>query len=139
MKFLSAFCLGYLMLCVGSFVFFVGLWDGYFVKYGIDEYFNLIYIASQPWLLWAGLALPLGWGLLYARYASFIRAAFALVLVICACTWYKPFGLKAGYAIFSSPKTLTLKDKTEQVTLLYSVRNRSYYLLQNGKTAMIKQ
>ncbi|BCX78677.1 hypothetical protein [Campylobacter sp. 19-13652] len=139
MRLLAAFCLGYLMLCVASFVFFVGLWDGYFIKHGVDEYFNLIYIASQPWLAWAALALPLGWGLLYARFANFIRAIFVILLISCASTWYTPVALRAGFALFSSPKKLTLKDKIEQATLLYSVKGRSYYLLQNGKTVMIKQ
>lgn len=129
MRYFSAFLLGFLLLLCASFVLFTGIYAGYFKFYGINEYFNLIFIYSQPWLVLALLALPVG--LLVLEYKA-ARAFYALVLCVFAFSWQGEFGLWLGHRLFSSHTEL------QDATLLYSIQDRSYYLT-GDKRLIIKK
>lgn len=152
MRVLAAFLLGFLLLGAAGFVLFVGLWNGYFTRYGINEYFNLIYITSMPWLVFALSALPVGWALLYAPFRTFFRGIYALLLCVLAISWYAPVADEIGFWLFSSKAKLPSPDASvvsrefgdsinipspKSATLLYRVKNSSYYLLENGTTKVI--
>lgn len=156
-RILSAYLFGmFLLLCL-SFVLLVGIFNGYFKFYNIDEYFNLIFLSSQPWILWFVLALPVGWAILYSNYTLLFRFAFTLLLIVCLSSWYKPFGKQLGFYIFA--KEIIFKGFNQElvseglgisnnelssintpiiVTKLYFVRDRSYYLFPNGNVRLIK-
>lgn len=136
MRIVAAFFLGYLLLLACSYVVFVGIYDGYFKSYSIDEFFNLVFITAQPWLIFALLALPFGWSLLYLKHSFLFRFLFLLAMLCCACSWQRDVGKWLGSYIFSEPAVLGSGIK---VTLLYSVKDRSYFLMPNGSVSMIRR
>ena len=121
MKIFNAFFTGIIFVLAPIFTLFVGIYNNYFSHYGINEYFNVIFVDNVPFL-WL---LPV----------FFIFGAFYLfLLVLCALSWYPDFGRSLGEAYFmSKPLEMDLSSnlQSEQKTsgkVLYDGRREIYFL-----------
>lgn len=144
MKFVNAFFIGLLFVLAAIFTLFVGLKNHYFDFYGINEYFNVVFVDSVPW--WAVLlAAPIaGYLILHSKFRKFMRIFYAAALLVCAATWHENIGKIVGEAIFmSAQKTIKFaSDSNATITgrELYEGRAAVYFLIDDTrKTVLISR
>ena len=134
MKILNAFFAGIIFVLAPIFTLFVGLFNNYFSHYGINEYFNAIFVDNVPFLWLLPVFFIFGYCFFYAPFRKIFRAFYLLLLVLCALSWYPDFGRGLGEAYFmSKPLEIDLSSnlQSDQKTsgkVLYDGRREIYFL-----------
>ena len=132
MKFFNAFFTGIIFVLAPIFTLFVGIYNNYFSFYGINEYFNVIFVDNVPFLWLLPVFFIFGYCFFYAPFRKIFRAFYLLLL--CALSWYPDFGRSLGEAYFmSKPLEMDLSSnlQNEQKTsgkVLYDGRREIYFL-----------
>ncbi|QKF60581.1 hypothetical protein [Campylobacter curvus] len=135
MKFLNTFFIGILFVLAPIFTLFVGLKNNYFAHYGVNEYFNAIFVDNVPFLWLVPLYFIFGYAMFYGPFRKIFRGFYALLLLACALSWYPKFGLLLGEKIFMSEpyeKDISVaKDGTHILNGrdVYVGRDKIYFLL----------
>lgn len=133
MKFVNAFFIGFLFVLAAIFTLFVGLKTSYFDYYGVNEYFNVIFVDSVPWLFILPISLVFGYLILYAPFRKFIRVVFVLILLVAATSWHDSVGKKVGEALFAKPVMLKdAKGNELNAIEIYKGRSKIYYFDENS-------
>ena len=119
MKFFNAFFTGIIFVLAPIFTLFVGIYNNYFSFYGINEYFNVIFVDNVPFLWLFPVFFIFGYCFFYAPFRKIFRAFYLLLLVLCALSWYPDLGRSLGEAYFMSkplemdlPSNLQSEQKT---------------------------
>ena len=134
MKIFNAFFTGIIFVLAPIFTLFVGIYNNYFSRYGINEYFNVIFVDNVPFLWLLPVFFIFGYCFFYAPFRKFFRAFYLLLLVLCALSWYPDFGRSLGEAYFmSKPLEMDLSSnlQSDQKTsgkVLYGGRREIYFL-----------
>ena len=134
MKFFNAFFTGIIFVLAPIFTLFVGIYNNYFSHYGINEYFNVIFVDNVPFLWLLPVFFIFGYCFSYAPFRKIFRAFYLLLLVLCALSWYPDLGRSLGEAYFmSKPLEMDLSSnlQSEQKTsgkVLYDGRREIYFL-----------
>ena len=102
MKIFNAFFTGIIFVLAPIFTLFVGIYNNYFSHYGINEYFNVIFVDNVPFLWLLPVFFIFGYCFFYAPFRKIFRAFYLLLLVLCALSWYPDFGRSLGEAYFMS-------------------------------------
>ena len=134
MKFFNAFFTGIIFVLAPIFTLFVGIYNNYFSHYGINEYFNVIFVDNVPFLWLLPVFFIFGYCFFYAPFRKIFRAFYLLLLVLCALSWYPDLGRSLGEAYFMSkplemdlPSNLQSEQKTSG-KVLYDGRREIYFL-----------
>ena len=134
MKILNAFFAGIIFVLAPIFTLFVGLFNNYFSHYGINEYFNAIFVDNVPFLWLLPVFFIFGYCFFYAPFRKIFRAFYLLLLVLCALSWYPDFGRSLGEAYFMSKplemdlSSNLLSDQKTSGKVLYDGRREIYFL-----------
>ena len=134
MKIFNAFFTGIIFVLAPIFTLFVGIYNNYFSLYGINEYFNVIFVDNVPFLWLLPVFFIFGYCFSYAPFRKIFRAFYLLLLVLCALSWYPDLGRSLGEAYFmSKPLEMDLSSnlQSEQKTsgkVLYDGRREIYFL-----------
>ena len=134
MKIFNAFFTGIIFVLAPIFTLCVGISNNYFSFYGINEYFNVIFVDNVPFLWLLPVFFIFGYCFFYAPFRKIFRAFYLLLLVLCALSWYPDFGRSLGEAYFmSKPLEMDLSSnlQSEQKTsgkVLYDGRREIYFL-----------
>ena len=134
MKFFNAFFTGIIFVLAPIFTLFVGIYNNYFSFYGINEYFNVIFVDNVPFLWLLPVFFIFGYCFFYAPFRKIFRAFYLLLLVLCALSWYPDLGRSLGEAYFmSKPLEMDLSSnlQSEQKIsgkVLYDGRREIYFL-----------
>jgi hypothetical protein len=120
-----------------AFFFFIGIKTGYIDYYGIEEYFNIIFVDKISWgLYWT-------FGLIFASlfmlpFKRLIGVLFALITVISMSMLIDGMAHKVGTEIFAKdPFYIKKKSFTYKGVLLYEGRDH-YYLLNDENNRTMK-
>ena len=134
MKIFNAFFTGIIFVLAPIFTLFVGIYNNYFSHYGINEYFNVVFVDNVPFLWLLPVFFIFGYYFFYAPFRKIFRAFYLLLLVLCALSWYPDFGRSLGEAYFmSKPLEMDLSSnlQSDQKTsgkVLYDGRREIYFL-----------
>ena len=134
MKIFNAFFTGIIFVLAPIFTLFVGIYNNYFSFYGINEYFNVVFVDNVPFLWLLPVFFIFGYFFFYAPFRKIFRAFYLLLLVLCALSWYPDFGQSLGEAYFmSKPLEMDLSSnlQSDQKTsgkVLYDGRREIYFL-----------
>ena len=134
MKIFNAFFTGIIFVLAPIFTLFVGIYNNYFSFYGINEYFNVIFVDNVPFLWLLPVFFIFGYYFFYAPFRKIFRAFYLLLLVLCALSWYPYFGRSLGEAYFmSKPLEMDLSsnlqnDQKISGKVLYDGRREIYFL-----------
>ncbi|WP_149709823.1 isoleucyl-tRNA synthetase [Campylobacter concisus] len=134
MKFFNAFFTGIIFVLAPIFTLFVGIYNNYFSFYGINEYFNVIFVDNVPFLWLLPVFFIFGYCFFYAPFRKIFRAFYLLLLVLCALSWYPNFGRSLGEAYFMSKpleidlSSNLLSDQKTSGKVLYDGRREIYFL-----------
>ena len=134
MKIFNAFFTGIIFVLAPIFTLFVGIYNNYFSFYGINEYFNVVFVDNVPFLWLLPVFFIFGYFFFYAPFRKIFRAFYLLLLVLCALSWYPDLGRSLGEAYFmSKPLEMDLSSnlQSEQKTsgkVLYDGRREIYFL-----------
>ena len=134
MKIFNAFFTGIIFVLAPIFTLFVGIYNNYFSHYGINEYFNVIFVDNVPFLWLLPVFFIFGYCFSYAPFRKIFRAFYLLLLVLCALSWYPDFGRSLGEAYFMSKpleidlSSNLLSDQKTSGKVLYDGRREIYFL-----------
>ena len=134
MKIFNAFFTGIIFVLAPIFTLFVGIYNNYFSHYGINEYFNVIFVDNVPFLWLLPVFFIFGYCFFYAPFRKIFRAFYLLLLVLCALSWYPDLGRSLGEAyLMSKPLEMDLSSnlQSDQKTsgkVLYDGRREIYFL-----------
>ena len=134
MKIFNAFFTGIIFVLAPIFTLFVGIYNNYFSFYGINEYFNVIFVDNVPFLWLLPVFFIFGYCFFYAPFRKIFRAFYLLLLVLCALSWYPDFGRSLGEAYFmSKPLEMDLSSNLQNEQkisgkVLYDGRREIYFL-----------
>ena len=134
MKIFNAFFTGIIFVLAPIFTLFVGIYNNYFSFYGINEYFNVIFVDNVPFLWLLPVFFIFGYCFFYAPFRKIFRAFYLFLLVLCALSWYPDFGRSLGEAYFmSKPLEMDLSsnlqnDQKISGKVLYDGRREIYFL-----------
>ncbi|WP_149702049.1 isoleucyl-tRNA synthetase [Campylobacter concisus] len=134
MKIFNAFFTGIIFVLAPIFTLFVGIYNNYFSFYGINEYFNVIFVDNVPFLWLLPVFFIFGYCFFYAPFRKIFRAFYLLLLVLCALSWYPDLGRSLGEAYFmSKPLEMDLSsnlqnDQKTSGKVLYDGRREIYFL-----------
>lgn len=128
MKFVNAFFIGFLFVLAAIFTLFVGLKTSYFDHYGVNEYFNVIFVDSVPWLLILPISLVFGYLILYTPFRKFMRVIYIIILLTAAASWQQDIGKRVGEELFMKPVSLKdAKGSELNAVEVYKARGKIYY------------
>ncbi|MGG7074455.1 isoleucyl-tRNA synthetase [Campylobacter sp. 9BO] len=141
MKFLNAFFVGSLLTFAVAFVVFTGLFSGYFKHYGIDEYFNAVFVDNVPFLWLLPVGFVVGYFIFYTPFRKFSRVVYVLVLLASASLWHSELGRKFGEMLFMSEiKNVSVSENvTINAREIYSGRTKIYLLKDDEQVFKIKR
>ncbi|MBR8461736.1 isoleucyl-tRNA synthetase [Campylobacter sp. faydin G-105] len=146
MKFVNSFFAGIIFTLAPIFTLFVGLKNNYFDHYGVNEYFNTIFVDNVPFLWLLPIFLAVGYTMFYAPFRRIFRAFYTTFLLLCLFSWYPKFGLILGDIIFmSEPYERTIAQIDGNIIGIngrdvYIGRDKIYFLSsQNDKVLKIKR
>ncbi|WP_295146773.1 isoleucyl-tRNA synthetase [uncultured Campylobacter sp.] len=142
MKYFNSFFAGIIFTLAPIFSIFVGLKNNYFGYYGIDEYFNSLFVDNVPVLWLAPVYLLAGYFIFYAPFRKIFRAFYAALLVATTISWIEPVGLKLGQKLFMSEPYETAfgldensRAKITKMQTLYVGRNDVYVIKEGADKA----
>ncbi len=127
LKFFNALLFGALFVMVPDFLLFTGLQRNYFDRYGIDIYFNTLFVDNQIWPLFLLLAIATGYAMLYLRKNRLYDWLYTGVVLLSLTTLYPPVGKTVGERLFMQ-KGVEAEVAGEKmiVDILYRGRGRIY-------------
>jgi hypothetical protein len=126
-KLFNALFFGAIFVLLLDFLIFVGLKLNYFDYYGIDIYFNTLFVDNQQWLFLFIAAIMLGYAMLYLRGNIYFDRIYILLVLLSALTFYPPIGKALGERLFmQKDRKVTLLGKPIRVDILYLGRDRIY-------------
>ncbi|WXG60964.1 hypothetical protein VB002_05765 [Campylobacter concisus] len=82
MKFFNAFFTGIIFVLAPIFTLFVGIYNNYFSFYGINEYFNVIFVDNVPFLWLLPVFFIFGYCFFYAPFRKILEP------FICSCSCF---------------------------------------------------
>ncbi len=126
-KLSNAFIFGSIFVLLLDFLLFVGLKINYFDYYGIDEYFNIIFVDNQPYLLLFILSIALGYAMLYLKKRKFFDRLYIVLILIFATTFYQSVADAVGTFLFvQKDQKLQVLDTNVTIDILYKGRQAIY-------------
>lgn len=133
MKFINAFFIGFLFVLSAIFALFVGLKTSYFDYYGVNEYFNIIFVDSVPWLFVLPISFVFGYLVLYTPFRKFMRVFYIVILLAAATSWHEDIGKRVGEMLFMKPANLK-EAKADRINAveIYKSRGKIYYFDKNS-------
>lgn len=135
-KLSNALFFGTIFVLLLDFLIFVGLKLNYFDFYGIDIYFNTLFVDNQPWLLLFFLSLALGYAMLYLRGNAIFDRIYIVLVIVSALLFYPPVGKALGERLFMEKgRSVEVLGKPMVVDILYRGRDRVYLKKPAAKVA----
>ena len=136
-RLVNAFLFGAIFVLLLDFILFTGMKLYYFDYYGIDIYFNTLFVDNQPWWLLLPLALMLGYAMLYLRGSRIFDRLYIVLFLLSATAFYPPVGKGLGERLFMQ-KGIYAKvlGKEMVVDILYRGRDGIYLKKPGSQTAM---
>lgn len=137
-KLFNALIFGAIFLLLLDFLLFVGLKLNYFDHYGIEEYFNTIFIDNQPYILFVLLSIILGYAMFYLKRRRVFDRIYIILILIVATTFYQPIGEAVGSFLFTQKdQRLEVMDHNVTIDILYQGR-QSIYLKKREHSRAVK-
>jgi len=137
-KLLNALIFGSIFILLLDFLLFVGLKINYFDHYGIDEYFNTIFVDNQPYMLLFTLSIAAGYTMFYLKNRRVFDRIYIVLILIFAATFYPPVGKSIGDFLFTQKdQKLEVMDHNVTVDILYQGR-QSIYLKKSELSRVVK-
>ena len=126
-KLFNAFIFGSIFVLLLDFLLFVGLKINYFDYYGIDEYFNTIFVDNQPYILLFLLSIALGYAMLYLNKRKIFDRLYIILILIFATTFYQPIAKVVGTFLFTQKnQKLQVLDANITADIIYQGRQTLY-------------
>ncbi len=126
-KLFNAFIFGSIFILLLDFLLFVGLKINYFDHYGIDEYFNTIFVDNQPYFLLFILSIALGYAMFYLKKRRVFDRIYIVLVLIFATTFYQPVADVVGNFLFAQKnQRLQVLDTNVTIDILYRGRQTLY-------------
>ncbi len=123
----NALIFGSIFILLLDFLLFVGLKINYFDHYGIDEYFNTIFVDNQPYIVLFLLSIGLGYAMLYLKKRRVYDRIYILLVLIFATTFYQPVAEVVGSFLFAQKnQQLQVLDENVTIDILYRGRQSIY-------------
>jgi hypothetical protein len=135
-KLFNALIFGSIFVLLLDFLLFAGLKINYFDHYGIDEYFNVIFVDNQPYLLLFILSIALGYAMLYMKKSKIFDRLYIVLILIFATTFYQPVAITVGTFLFAQKdQKLQLFDTNITTDIIYQGRQALYLKKSNIQKA----
>jgi hypothetical protein len=126
-KLFNAFIFGSIFVLLLDFLLFVGLKINYFDYYGIDEYFNTIFVDNQPYFLLFILSIALGYAMLYLKKRRVFDRIYIILVLVLASIFYQPIAEAVGSFLFiEKDQKLQVLDENVTTDILYRGREILY-------------
>ncbi len=126
-KLFNALIFGSIFVLLLDFLLFVGLKINYFDHYGIDEYFNTVFVDNQPYLLLFILSIALGYAMLYMKKSKIFDRLYIVLILIFTTTFYQPVAITIGTFLFAQKnQKLQLFDTNITTDIIYQGRQALY-------------
>jgi len=127
-KLFNAFLFGTIFVLLLDFLLFVGLKINYFDPFGIDEYFNILFMENQPFLLLMIVSTALGYAMLYLKHYKVFDRLYIVLILIFGITFYEPVGKAVGkYLFLQKDQRLQVLDRNITTDILYQ-NNKAIYI-----------
>ena len=137
-KLFNALIFGSIFILLLDFLLFVGLKINYFDFYGIDEYFNVIFVDNQPYILLFILSIAFGYSMLYLRGSKIFDRIYIILILLFATTFYQPVAMRVGNFLFAKKnQNLQVLDTNVTMDILYKGR-QSIYLKKPNLSRAVK-
>ncbi|WP_169752595.1 isoleucyl-tRNA synthetase [Campylobacter mucosalis] len=139
MKLLNALFVGALLTFALVFMLFVGLWNNYFKFYGVDEYFNAIFVDNVPFLWLLPVCVFVGYAIFYAPFRKIFRVFYVLLVVCILFSWHKDIGLNVGQWLFMKDgKDINLQNQESVPTKEIYAGRYKIYILRSDTAQILK-
>lgn len=125
--FFNSFLFGLILISLLDFIIFLILKINYFNAFGIDEYFNTIFVQNQNFYILLLATLPVGYLFIYSPIKKIIEKLFLVLVVISVFGFIPEIGMEFGKKIFMQEgKHFTLGKVEFDGDLLYVGKNNIY-------------
>ncbi len=126
-KLFNSLLFGSIFILLLDFLLFVGLKINYFDHYGIDEYFNTIFVDNQSYFLLFIISIALGYAMLYLKKRRVFDRLYIVLILIFSTTFYQPVAEAVGSFLFvEKNQKLQVLDENVTIDILYRGRNTLY-------------
>jgi len=134
----NSFFIGIAFVSLLDFLYFIGIKLNYFDFYKITEYFNVIFIDNQNFLLLILSFFIVGYLILYSKFSKLFTRIYIITIFLAASSIYEPIGLYFGESEFmQKEQTFILKTIKFNGNFLYKGRKYSY-IYRNDLSKTIK-
>jgi len=124
-KIIGIIIVGVILTLSLDFILFSAVKVHYFDVYRINEYFNLVFVDKQCWLLFFPVAIL--FGTLFQFANTIFQCIYIVLLSIAMSAFYQPFGYKLGTAMFMEDKVLVIGETEINGKLLYKGRTHYHF------------
>ncbi|WP_331775196.1 isoleucyl-tRNA synthetase [Sulfurospirillum sp. 1612] len=138
-RIVNSFFMGLAFVSLLDFLYFIGIKLNYFNVYGINEYFNILFIDNQNFYMLIIAAFVVGYLLLYSGFSKIFMRLYLLCIVVSALSLYEPVGKYFAQKEFMlENQSFQVGHKKFQGDLLYQGRDFTYiYRKDLAKTVKI--
>ena len=134
----NSFFIGLAFVSLLDFLYFIGIKLNYFDFYKIREYFNVIFVDNQNFILLFLSCFIVGYLTLYSKFSKLFTRIYIITIFIAASSIYEPIGRYFGESEFmQKEQTFILGNIKFQGNILYKGRKYSY-IYRNDLSKTIK-
>ncbi len=99
-KLFSSFFLGLILYLLLDFLFFIGIKINYIDLYHIKEYYNVLFVDHQSYIVMVLFSFLLGYLITQKKSAKIFTFIYIFLILLSMSTLYKPIGNKIAESIF---------------------------------------
>ena len=134
----NSFFIGFVFVSLLDFLYFIGIKLNYFDFYKITEYFNVIFVDNQNFILVFLSCFIVGYLTLYSKFSKLFTRIYIITIFLAASSIYEPIGRYFGASEFmQQEQTFILGNIKFQGNILYKGRKYSY-IYRNDLSKTIK-
>jgi len=134
----NSFFIGFVFVSLLDFLYFIGIKLNYFDFYKITEYFNVIFVDNQNFILVFLSCFIVGYLTLYSKFSKLFTRIYIITIFLAASSIYAPIGRYFGASEFmQKEQTFILGNIKFQGNILYKGRKYSY-IYRNDLSKTIK-
>ncbi len=137
-KVFSSVALGFISILVLSAMIFAGIKSSYIDKYQIIEYFNIIFVDNQNYLLLLLIGSILGYLMLHSPIKKFIQIFYMVLFLSSFATHFESVGENIGKMLFLKESQKLVYNQVEMVGDIYYEGRRFIWFKKSGGENMLK-
>lgn len=123
----NSFFIGLAFVSLLDFLYFIGIKLNYFDFYKIREYFNVIFVDNQNFILLLLSCFIVGYLILYSKFSKLFTRIYIITIFLAASSIYEPIGRYFGVLEFmQKEQTFILGNSKFKGKILYKGRKYSY-------------